>query len=117
MWLFTPFGFYSIVRKPGDAHLTVRARVADDLDRLREYCPELGPTLAHAGTDYEYRATVDAVAFGLALAAIGSEIDYPNFKEAVFVQTGIDRSVIYSKVWSILRLLPSRVPFLALINK
>ena len=45
MWLFTRFGFFSIVRKPGDDNLTVRARVAADLDALREqYLPELSAT-------------------------------------------------------------------------
>jgi hypothetical protein len=38
MWLVTTFGFFSIVSKPGDAAravLTVRARSAADLERLR----------------------------------------------------------------------------------
>jgi hypothetical protein len=26
MWLLTPLGFFSVVRKPGDCFLTVRAR-------------------------------------------------------------------------------------------
>ena len=60
MWLFTPFGFFSIVQKPADKSagtLTVRARVGVDLDNLRQrYLPSLGPTQAAAGTDYRYRA-------------------------------------------------------------
>ena len=35
MWLFTTVGFFSVVQKPGTDKLTVRARVAPDLDRLR----------------------------------------------------------------------------------
>ena len=35
MWIFTTIGFFSIVRKPGTDFLTVRARVASDLDDLR----------------------------------------------------------------------------------
>jgi hypothetical protein len=27
MWIFTPFGFFSVVQKPGMSSLTVRARV------------------------------------------------------------------------------------------
>lgn len=42
MWLVTIIGFFSIVQKPGQAGLTIRARVAADLDRLREqYLPTL----------------------------------------------------------------------------
>ncbi len=36
MWLFTKFGFFSVVQKPGEARLTVRARVAADLERLTD---------------------------------------------------------------------------------
>ena len=39
MWLITPIGFFSIVQKPDHRQsdtLTVRARVARDLDTLQE---------------------------------------------------------------------------------
>ena len=51
MWTLTPLGFFSVVRKPGQTRLTVRARVESDLESLRtRYLPELTPTVAHAGT-------------------------------------------------------------------
>ena len=53
MWLLTPTGFFSIVRKSQDAAagtLTVRSRVRAALDDLRAHLlPELGPTIEHAG--------------------------------------------------------------------
>jgi hypothetical protein len=46
MWLITPIGFFSIVRKPDGQRvgtLTVRARVRGDLEALRGlYLPGLG---------------------------------------------------------------------------
>ena len=40
MWLFTPIGFVSAVRKPGEQVLTVRARAPGDLENLRDtYMP------------------------------------------------------------------------------
>jgi hypothetical protein len=36
MWIFTTIGFFSIVQKPRTDFLTVRARVASDLDDLRK---------------------------------------------------------------------------------
>ena len=64
MWLFTPDGFYSIVQKPGHDHLTVRSRVASDLDILREkFMPTLSATDEGTGTDYRFRATIGHVAF------------------------------------------------------
>ena len=59
MWLFTTFGFFSIVQKQSsDGFLTVRARAADDLDRLRNRVPQLSPTIVGGGTDYPYRAKI-----------------------------------------------------------
>ena len=62
MWLFTKFGFYSVVQKPGEDCLTVRSRVREDLDPLREqYLPNLGQTLDHVETDYPFRAHKSAM--------------------------------------------------------
>ena len=100
MWLLTPFGFFSIVRKLGDSDLTIRARAANDLDRLRStYMPELSPTVAHSGTDYPFRATMPASGFGLGLMAIADDLDYPNFKDAVSQCQGHARATVYAKVW------------------
>ena len=47
MWLFTNFGFFSVVQKPGERDLTVRSRLRSDLERLRErYLPTLGPVIS-----------------------------------------------------------------------
>lgn len=116
MWTLTPFGFYSAVRKRGDAHLTIRARVAADLDELRErYLPTLTPTQAGGGTDYPFRATCNPEAWGDALAAMGRDIDYANFKSEVAKQQGWGREAVYAQVWTALRTLeatpaPRRAP-------
>jgi 8-oxo-dGTP pyrophosphatase MutT (NUDIX family) len=106
MWILTPFGFFSIVRKPGDAGagtLTVRARVRADLEALREAClPGLGAIVAHAGTDYPYRAQVPRGELAQALASVVSGIDYGNFKDEVSRRQGAARAKAYSKVWSVL---------------
>jgi hypothetical protein len=56
MWLFTTIGFFSVVQKKrSDKFLTVRARVASDLDNLRRhYMQNLSPTITGGGTDYPY---------------------------------------------------------------
>lgn len=101
MWVLTTFGFFSTVRKPGDDHLTVRARSAGDLDRLRErYLPGLGPTVEGAGTDYRFRALADPEEFAGAMAAIARDIDYANFKSEVSRRMGPRRSHVYGRVWS-----------------
>ncbi len=108
MWLITPLGFFSTVAKPGDSLLTVRARVASDLDALRSrYLPGLSATVAHAGTDYPFRARCTRTAWAEALGAMAHAIDYGNFKDEVARRQGHIRAKIYAGVWSQLTRLES----------
>lgn len=101
MWLITTVGFFSVVQKEGDDDLTVRTRVASDLDALRaRYLPELGPTLAHAGTDYPFRAKVGHEAMARAVAELVRDIDYANFKDEVTRRQGSLRHKVYAGVWA-----------------
>ncbi len=100
MWLMTPLGFFSAVRKPGDAHLTVRSRARADLCALRErYLPALTPAVTGAGTDYPHRATCTAEAWAAALASMANDIDYGNFKATVAICQGPARAKVYGRVW------------------
>jgi hypothetical protein len=100
MWLFTAFGFFSIVqKKPADAFLTVRARVAADLDRFRQRVPQLSPTITGGGTDYPFRATIAHAEFALALANIARDINYPNFKDEIEKKLGTPRERQLERVW------------------
>ncbi len=103
MWLFTTIGFFSVVQKPGDDFLSVRARVAEDLDRLREeYMPELSGTVVWPGADYRYRAFISHEDFARGLARLAMDIDYGNFKAAVGQRQGYDRELVYSQIWGIM---------------
>lgn len=103
MWVFTPIGFFSVVQKTGRSDLTIRTRVAGDLDRLREaYLPELSATVTGAGTDYRYRATIDHGAFAKGMAAIARDINYSNFKNEVARRMGHERAGVYGEVWNVL---------------
>lgn len=106
MWLLTPVGFFSIVRKPEDAEagwLTVRARVRADLDALRdELLPELGPTVESHDTDYRYRARAPKEAVAVAMVRMVEQLDYGNFKSAVSRRQGHGRAAVYHDVWDVL---------------
>jgi hypothetical protein len=105
MWIFTPFGFFSVTEpRDGDGDtLQVRARVKEDLDALREkFLPTLGVTLAKIGTDYPYRAFVSKEDFALGMARIILSIDYSNFKATVMQEQGLSREKLYMRVWSVL---------------
>ena len=76
MWLYTPFGFYSVVQKPGEEDLTVRGRVEADLDALRErYLPELGPTKVTPGHDYPCRAKSTHAALAAAMSRLVLDLE------------------------------------------
>jgi hypothetical protein len=103
MWILAPCGFFSIVQKPGDKFLTVRARVASDLENLRtRFLPSLSKTIKGGGTDYPYRATISHSEFAAGLAKMGQHIDYSNFKDEVKKEMGRHRAEVFSKVWQTL---------------
>ncbi len=106
MWLLTPYGFFSVVEKPGDAEggsLTVRARVRSDLDSLRTVVlPELGPIEESESTDYRYRARAPRAAVAAAMARLAETLDYSNFKNAVADRQGAKRAKLYHDVWDVL---------------
>ena len=103
MWIFTTVGFFSVVQKTQDSFLTVRTRVASDLDRLREkYMPELSETIKGQGTDYPHRATISHEDFAKGMEKIVKDIHYGNFKAEVEAKMGSKRESIYLEVWSTL---------------
>ena len=103
MWLFTTFGFFSVVQKVGTEHLTVRARVRVDLDRLRDrYLPGLTATEVTPDNDYAYRATVPHADLAEAMGRIVADITFDNFKAEVENVQGHPREVVYARVWSVL---------------
>lgn len=78
MWLLTERGFFSIVQKRGERQLTVQAVFPEDLDRLREVLPELGPTLPGGQGDLPLSARVGRRALARALSGLVGRIRYPD---------------------------------------
>src|ERR1022692_1820661 len=77
MWLFTPIGFFSVVQKIGEDNLTIRSRVASDLESLRkQFLPSLSTIIATPDADYAFRGTASHRDFAEALASIAMAIDY-----------------------------------------
>ena len=102
MWILTTRGFYSVVQKPWDVQrdtLTVRARVAADLEALRAVCPSLGAVTQDISADYRFRAQAPRLEVSAALERLASEIDYDNFKNEIAQAQGFDRAAVYSAVW------------------
>jgi 8-oxo-dGTP pyrophosphatase MutT (NUDIX family) len=106
MWLISPVGFFSVVRKTTDilgGTLTVRSRVRGDLEQLKVRClPELGVITESATNDYRFRAVASQAAVAQAMSHLVLDLDYPNFKDAVAQRQGRARADLYHEVWSVL---------------
>jgi len=106
MWLITPVGFFSVVRKPTDTEnktLTVRARVRSDLEALKaQFLPELGAIQESQVNDYRFRATAPQAAVAAAMARLVEHLDYANFKDEVKKRQGAARAHLYHEVWDVL---------------
>ena len=103
MWIFTTFGFFSVVRKTDGDQLTIRSRTRGDLLRLRQhYLPSASAPVSHQGTDYPWRMMCRDREFAEALSRIAVDIDYANFKDEVAKVTGTSRAKRYGQVWQAL---------------
>ena len=72
MWIFTPIGFFSVVKKEYDAEdeITIRSRVRVDIDALKAYVPSMSDIRVDTSADYWYRATAKQEDFA---AAVGQK--------------------------------------------
>lgn len=103
MWVITACGFFSVVRKPGEELLTVRARVREDLEALRAYLPGMTRVVATPTADYAYRTSCTQYDWAYALARMAMDVDYGNFKSEVQRRQGAKRHDVYMSVWCTLR--------------
>lgn len=83
MWVITDFGFFSSVRKHGDAEagtLTIHARVCGDLEALGRLITHHRADPRGVGSDYAFRAHAPRAAVGAATAQAIKGIGYANVK-------------------------------------
>ena len=105
MWLMTTRGFFSIVAHNArpDTFL-VRSRHRADLENVAAFLGDGGEIVEGVGSDYPFRRFVSGAQKDALLAALGSEIDYPNFKSEIARHPGQRGKVgAYHDVWAVLR--------------
>lgn len=106
MWLFTDFGFFSVVKsKEEHDKVLVRGRTVEDLERLvLRHGSSLNSTVSDIlltpYNDYCCRLIVPANLWSQALFEISENIDYDNFKDAVKSRLGHDRANQCGSIWS-----------------
>lgn len=105
MWIFSKFGFYSVVQDFDSKELLhIRARVSGDLERLLSAGGVAAAVTETADADYRYRAAVSRDDFQQLLAKLGDGVDYPNFKSEVAKHSDqAEKLHGYHEVWRIMR--------------
>lgn len=84
MWLFTQYGFYSIVAQPNEDDIfIVRSRVRNDLENLRTLAQLEGEIGEQQNADLPYSLRLSTDEWGRALASLGATVDYPDFQERI----------------------------------
>lgn len=107
MWLLTPEGFFSAVEDPRDEDLiVVRTRVIADAEALALWASEQTGKRHHVvqlpGRDYPARVFLDRESWARYVVRAAANINYGNFKSEVERRQGLDRELVYGRVWSVL---------------
>jgi hypothetical protein len=114
MWLFTQYGFYSVVcardltGNPSQVDpdtFMVRARRRQHLESLQKRFPKLGSfeITDTSGTDYRFRVVVPKAVWNEVVRDLTAEIDYGNFKDRAGRASGDDRYVhALHEVWAVM---------------
>jgi len=106
MWIFTRYGFYSVVEKAkregSGSEVHVRSRVREQLEDLCGLCSSLAaegmdPQAIEEGTatDYQYRVRLTRAAWDQVAAKLAQDLDYSNFKGEVHRRGGAKNSAAY----------------------
>ena len=107
MWIMSKQGFYSIVAHEDltDTY-QVRSRARQDLENLLMLLGGAldGITIKETPhNDYAYRILVTGPQKAAILAALGEEIDYPNFKSEIARRSDQrDKLDAYHEIWAVM---------------
>lgn len=118
MWIFLPFGFFSVVsHRQRPKNVLIRARSYQDAEALRKYFDDVRETLGCGlgrefkrlviettpRADYRFRIEMVKEEFSTILDMfVNEELNYDNFKNAVSKQDPA-RARLYNEVWRLLR--------------
>lgn len=122
MWLFTQYGFYSVVcardlagspSRIDPDNLMVRARNRLHLESLQQRFPPLASLeiVDSANTDYRFRLIVPKTVWVEVTQNLAAEIDYGNFKARAHSRAGDDDYVdAMHAVWEVMESLQQPSP-------
>jgi len=101
MWIFSKYGFFSIVKGNGES-IQVRARKRKDLVNLLIASNLFKhPIRDDLGTDYAYRVFVSKEQLADVMLALGDSLDYRNFKNMIHnTPDQVDKLPILHHLWA-----------------
>jgi hypothetical protein len=120
MWLFTQYGFFSVVcardlteHQAGidDTMVMLRARKHKHLEAIRNRFAELQACEVRetTNTDYRYRLIIPKALWQQIAGSLAAEIDYGNFKSRAHARSGDPAYVdALHDVWAIMEKLQRR---------
>ena len=106
MWIFTHYGFFSVVCTKDDL-MQIRARNKNHLQRLCDVFPkELknAEIISVENADYAWRIIVDSAEWEAVAYQLANEIDYTNFKDDCKKCMPNDKMYlgILSRIWTLM---------------
>lgn len=124
MWIFTKYGFNSVVspqeddgdldRQVDPSRVMVRCRLREHIEALKERFPDLIADYdikESSRADYAFRMLVDKRVWSQLLLRLNDELEYDNFKSEVARFRG-DKDTAYvdslHEVWSVMHTLQER---------
>jgi hypothetical protein len=114
MWLFTQYGFYSVVANTNNPEqLIVRARKVEHLVNLMERFRITADIDSTSGCDYAHRIFLKRRVWAHIVADLAYGIDYSNFKTEVSnraASVGVDYLDRLFNVWSEMMLMQQSCP-------
>lgn len=107
MWVFTKYGFFSIVQH--GQWYAVRARSRMHLERLKKRFEFLAdtPIDEKSGTDYPCRIYMDRGDLLTVVTSLAGEISYTNFKKQVGTKDAMYSRAV-AAVWAIMARMESK---------
>lgn len=107
MWLFTKYGFFSVVQhKSRNGLVLIRAMEKSDIEWVRDFINEgCDTTPCHVEespvNDYRFRIVATREEYQDLLKHLGDELDYTNFKDTIHGDPVRDNA--YTEVWQTMR--------------
>jgi len=107
MWLFTKYGFFSVVQTYDDPEkMMIRGRCREDLERLAAFALDQAAiglpdnVIETPKADYHYRLICDRADWLVIAYELAQDVDYGNFKNQIKDDY---RHSLYERVWGVMR--------------